>query len=75
MQTTDYYGTIGVSLILLAFWLLSIGKVSAKSNVYLLLNAIGALLACYASILLYYWPFIILEGIWALIAFKTLLRK
>ncbi|MBK7959192.1 MAG: hypothetical protein IPK03_14535 [Bacteroidetes bacterium] len=75
MNTTDWIGFIGVTLLLFAF-LLNYCKSSAReSYLYLLLNFIGAGLACIASILLEYWPFIILEGCWASVSAFGLVRN
>ena len=65
MSLTDWIGAIGVFLILMAFFLNLIEKVDSKRLPYLLLNFFGAALACLASILINYWPFIILEAAWA----------
>lgn len=74
MELTDWIGFIGVSQILLAYFLNVIGKVSNKSLVFILLNVVGAAMACFASILLKYWPFIILEGVWTLVSIYALLN-
>jgi hypothetical protein len=65
MNFTDWIGAIGVFLILMAFFLNLIEKLDSKGLAYLLLNFIGAGLACLASILIHYWPFIILEAAWS----------
>ena len=41
---------------------------------YYVLNIIGAALACYASFLLNYWPFVILEGAWTLVSIYGLMK-
>tara|TARA_R110002051_G_scaffold106098_2_gene179199 strand:+ start:1173 stop:1382 length:210 start_codon:yes stop_codon:yes gene_type:complete len=41
---------------------------------YILLNLFGAGIACLASLLLDYIPFIVLEGIWALVSFMALIK-
>ena len=74
MQTVDWLGFVGVLQILLAYFLNVTGKVTNKSLVFILPNLIGAIMACAASILLDYLPFIILEGIWALIALFSLMK-
>jgi hypothetical protein len=74
MGLTDWIGFIGVSQILLAYFLNVIGKTSSKSLVFILLNVVGAAMACFASILLKYWPFIILEGVWTLVSIYALLK-
>jgi len=74
MQAVDWLGFVGVFQILLAYFLNVTGKVTNNSLVFILLNLIGATMACLASILLDYLPFIILEGIWALIALYSLIK-
>jgi len=75
MNFIDLLGFIGVALILLAYILNVSNKISNNDFSFILLNFIGALLACLASILLKYLPFIILEGIWALVSLNSLFKK
>jgi hypothetical protein len=74
MTTIDWIGFIGVFQILLAYFLNVIEKISNKDLSFILLNFIGAGMACLASILLNYVPFIILEAVWTLISFVSLLK-
>ena len=74
MNTLDWIGFIGVLLILIAYILNVLKKLESNSLAFILLNLIGASLACMASILLKYLPFIILEGIWTLVSLVSLLR-
>lgn len=74
MNTIDWIGSIGVFLILLAFILNISGKLKSSDLLFILLNLIGATLACLASVLLNYLPFIILEGAWSLVSLISLLR-
>jgi hypothetical protein len=74
MNTTDWIGFIGVAILLAAFFLNLSGKVSKDSSMYLMMNIIGAGLACYASVLLNYMPFIILEGCWTLVSIVGLAK-
>jgi hypothetical protein len=74
MNTVDWIGFIGVFQILLAYMLNVTGKVGHKDLSFILLNLIGAGMACLSSILLNYLPFIILEGVWTLISFLSLLK-
>lgn len=74
MDITDCIGFIGVFLILLAYILNVNGKLEKKKLTFKLLNLIGASLACVASILMNYIPFIILEGVWAIVSFISLLN-
>ena len=72
MTTVDWIGFLGVFQILLAYCLNVMGKVSNKDLPFILLNLIGAAMACLASILLNYWPFIILEAVWAMVSLYSL---
>ena len=74
MNVVDWIGFIGVFQILLAYMLNVMGKVSHKDLSFILLNLIGAAMACLSSILLNYVPFIILEGVWTFISLISLLK-
>ena len=69
MSYNDIIGTAGVGLILLAYFCNTFGWINGKSRLFFLLNIVGAGLACYASWLINYWPFVILEGTWFLVSF------
>jgi hypothetical protein len=64
----DIIGSIGVFILLLAFVLNLLNKISKESKLYIIMNIVGAGLACYASYLINYIPFIILEGVWTLVS-------
>ena len=74
MNAVDWLGFVGVFQILMAYVLNIFGKLEKKDLAFILLNLIGASLACLASILMEYMPFIILEGVWALVSFIALLK-
>lgn len=75
MSYTDIISTIGVSLILLAFFLNTFKYVSDDSKLYFVLNIVGGAFACYGSVLLNSLPFIILEGTWSLVALIGLIKS
>lgn len=75
MNYTDIVGTVGVGLILLAFFCNTLGWINGKSKLFFLLNLVGAGLACYASVLINYWPFVILEGTWFLVSVFGLFKN
>jgi hypothetical protein len=79
MNVTDWIGFIGVAILLLAFFLNLFNRLDKDSVAYLSMNILGAGLACYASVLLKYLPFILLEGCWTLVSmiglFKILKAK
>jgi len=67
-------GTVGVALLLGAFALSLPGLLRADRSVYLSLNLVGASLACWSSVLIGFLPFVILEGVWAVVAGVALAR-
>lgn len=68
MTTTDIIGFIGVTILLIAYFLNLTNKIGKDNLVYLQMNFLGAGLACLASILMKYLPFIILEGCWTIVS-------
>jgi hypothetical protein len=74
LSFADIIGSIGVSVLLLAFILNLLNKISRDSLIYIVMNVAGAGLACYASYLINYIPFIILEGVWTMVSLIALLR-
>lgn len=74
MSYADIIGTVGVGLILLAYFCSTFGWIDSSSKLFFLVNLAGAGLACYASVLIRYWPFVVLEGTWALVSLAGLLK-
>ncbi len=74
MTPIDWIGFIGVAILLVAFFLTAIKRLSTGHIAYIIMNLIGAGIACLASVLLDYWPFIILEGAWALVSLVVLVN-
>jgi len=75
MSFSTIIGSIGVALLLVAFFLNLFKFISQESSLYILLNIIGAGLSCYASVLINYIPFVILEGTWCLVAVAAFVKK
>ncbi len=67
-------GSLGVAILLLAFVLNMLKIIRTESLSYLLLNLIGAGIACFASWLIPYFPFVILEGVWAVVSLVSLVK-
>ena len=74
MSFAEILGTIGVSMILVGFSLNLFGLMQRRSFKYVLLNLVGGALACTASILIEFFPFIVLEGTWTVVAVVGLLN-
>lgn len=75
MSFNDIIGTIGVGLILLAYFANVFALIVKEGKLFFVLNIAGAALACYASWLINYWPFVILEATWCLVSVIGLAKK
>jgi hypothetical protein len=75
MEYSTLIGSMGVSLLLLAFFLSLFGTITQQSDSYLWLNFVGAALAAYASWMIHYIPFVILECAWNVVALSGILKK
>ncbi|MDI1354788.1 MAG: hypothetical protein PSX36_07715 [bacterium] len=74
MSWGELIGTLGVSILLLAFALNLANKLDTDSRTYLLLNSVGAALAGISSYLISFWPFVVLEGVWTISSLLMYLR-
>ena len=68
-------GKIGVALLLVAFFMNLFGLMSADSRAYQAINAIGAGISCYASYLIGFAPFVVLEATWCAVAVVAMIRS
>jgi hypothetical protein len=68
LLSSETIGFAGVALLLLAFLLNLLKVLRADGSLYLGLNFFGAGLACLSSWLIGFMPFVLLEGVWALVA-------
>jgi hypothetical protein len=75
MSFTNIIGTAGVAMILLAYFMNTIRMIPVNGKLFYVLNTIGAALACYASILIEFWPFVVLESAWTLVSIYGLIRS
>ena len=57
MTQTDWTGFIGVTILLVAYFLNLREVIKKESLMNLLLNVFGAAIACFAFVLLKYFPF------------------
>jgi len=70
----DALGFTGVAMLLAAYLFNLLGKISKQGYLYIIMNAIGGGLACLASYLINYLPFVILEGTWMLVSVLALIK-
>jgi len=74
MKTSDIIASVGVIILLIAFLLNLFKKMDSESKLYAFMNFVGAGLCGYSSYLISFYPFVILEGIWAFVALLSLLK-
>jgi len=74
MEISNILGTIGVTLLLLAYFLHLRNVISNTGKVYILLNFFGATIVCISSVLLQFYPFVVLEAIWAVVSLIPLIK-
>lgn len=74
MNINDIIGSVGVGMILVAYFLSTEKLIRSDSKIYFVLNIIGAGLATLASVLIGYWPFVILEATWTLVSLYGLMK-
>jgi hypothetical protein len=74
MSYENIVGVIGVGLILIAYFLETAKFIPNNGKLYYVMNIFGAALACYASYLIAYLPFVILEGAWTLVSIYGLMK-
>lgn len=70
---SNILGWIGMFIILLAYYLLSVKKMTAKNISYHLLNFLGAAGLIINTIINKAWPATALEVVWALIAIVAII--
>lgn len=74
MPVQDWLGAIGVGLILLAYFLSIFSFIEKEGRLFFLLNIVGSALACIASVIIEYIPFVVLEGVWFLVSVLGFIR-
>lgn len=74
MNINDLIGFTGVAILLLAFLLNLLKKITSTGLPYIIMNIVGAGLACLASWLIGYIPFVVLEATWMVVSIFALIR-
>lgn len=74
MKTSDIIASVGVVVLLIAFLLNLFNKLTADSTAYKLMNFAGAATCCYSSYLISFYPFVVLEAIWSIVALLSLFK-
>jgi hypothetical protein len=74
MKTSDIIASVGVIILLIAFLLNLYKKLPSESKIYSLMNFVGAGICAYASYMVLFYPFIVLESVWSLVALLSLFK-
>lgn len=74
MKPSDIIASIGVIILLIAFLLNLYKKLSANSRAYTFMNFLGAAICGFSSYLISFYPFVVLEGIWSLVALASFIK-
>lgn len=75
MSASSLIGSVGVTILLLAFVLNLLQKLKADSTSYLVMNVVGAGLAGVSSFMISFWPFVVLESVWVIASLIPLFKK
>lgn len=75
MVLSDWIGTLGVTLLLVAFALNIAKKITPETKSYLILNILGAGLAGVSSYMIHFYPFVVLESVWVLASLMALFKS
>jgi hypothetical protein len=74
MKLSDIIASTGVIILLIAFLLNLYKKLPSTSKLYALMNFVGAAICCFASYLVKFYPFVVLEGTWAVFGLLALIK-
>jgi hypothetical protein len=74
MKLSDIIASTGVIILLIAFLLNLYKKLPAQSRWYSGMNFVGAGLCGFSSYMISFYPFVILESIWAAFALASFIK-
>ncbi len=74
MKPSDIIASIGVIILLIAFLLNLYKRITVESRAYTAMNFLGASTCCFASFMIGFYPFVVLEGIWAAFALVSFIN-
>lgn len=75
MKLSDMIASLGVTILLIGFLLNLYKKISAESRTYSILNLVGAGMCGISSYMISFYPFVILESVWAFVAAISLFKS
>lgn len=67
-------GWVGAGLLLLAYGLLSIGKLQAQSLKYQGMNILASIMLIASAVYSQAWPFVVINSVWAVVGIAAVIR-
>lgn len=74
LQFHDVVGTLGVGLILLCYFFIQTGKISAENPFYSILNMLGAMMILLSLYFEFNFASVLIESFWVLISLIGMYR-
>jgi hypothetical protein len=74
MKVSDIIASLGVIILLVAVLLNLYKKIQANSRAYCAMNFVGAAMCGVSSYMISFYPFVVLEGIWAGFALVSFIK-
>jgi hypothetical protein len=74
MKLSDIIASVGVTILLIGFFLNLNKKIASDGKLYASLNFIGAGMCGVSSYMISFYPFVILEGVWCAVALFSLFK-
>lgn len=75
MEFAVIIASFGVFILLLAFFLDSFQIVTFSKKAFFVMNIVGAAISCWASFLINFFPFVVLEAAWTIVAISGLIKE
>jgi len=75
MTYNDWIGTLGVGIILLAYFFNTTKMIPENGKLFFVLNTLGGALSCYAAVLIDFIPFVVLDAIWTVVSIYGLFNR
>jgi hypothetical protein len=74
MKLSDIIASIGVTILLIGFFLNLTKRIASDSKLYAALNFVGAGMCGVSSYMISFYPFVILESVWCVVALTSLFK-
>jgi hypothetical protein len=73
-KLSDIIASVGVTILLIGFLLNLTKRIGSDSKLYALLNFVGAGMCGISSNMISFYPFVVLESVWCVVALMALVK-